>query len=1784
MRSPLLRICLRRCLPVAGALCLAPSFSPAQVMWSGSVSSDWLTPANWQGGALPGSTDEVWIGTGGNATLGSSSTTIDGIQVYHSSSFTVDNATFTATGDAFAGVSGSGGALALQNGAQVTFGTLTVGADTGASGSLLATGTGTQLAITGSAGHFVFDIGSSGTGNVTISHGASVNVVAGDAVLGYASGAQGSMVLTDAGSSFTTHGSFSVGYGGQGNLTVQNGATGSSGNLTFNYFQAGSGTMLVTGAGSAWTANGYALIQTGGLTVTDGATFNATGGTQTFSGASLTIGTGALAGSINGDISNSGTLTFNHTDTATVTGGIFSNGTVTKTGPGLAIVTGGFSNQGGLVAINAGTLQVGNGGAVASAGFSGNFTVASGASLALNTSDDIIYSDVVSGGGSLTKSGTGTLSVANTSTYTGGTTISGGTLQLGYSGTAGMITGNVVDNATLAFNRSDNLTYGSTISGTGNVSQVGAGRVLLSATNTYTGSTAISTGTLAISADGNLGTAPASATPGSLSIGNYGTLEATSNLTLNANRGIAIVNSSGYIQTDTGVTLTTAAVISGNATLVKTGTGTLALTGAGSSVDSISVSGGTLQLSGGATIDASGNGTYVGDLGNNGALTLSGSGTKLNAGFTHIGSNGNGTLSVTSGAALASTYVLIGGFTSGAGGNFTGNVTLDGIGSTWNATAGLTLGYFGAASMNVTNGATLISGNASVGYGSGTGIATMLVSGAGSQWTVTDTDVVLGDGSKGTLTIANGATLTVGPGGTGNITLGTNSSTLNIGNGSTAGIVNVGLITSQDLVSGTVAFNHTDNITLNAAITGGTKVTKNGTGILTLAGNNTYTGATTVNNGTLRFGADNALQSTALALNANSAGASATLDLHGYNGTVSSLTFGGTGSTSTSTTSVTTGTGTLTLGGNVTYNATNNPAGSTISGNLALGGSTRTFNVGDSTTAATDLTVSAAISGSAGITKNGTGTVLLSGLNSYTGATTITAGTLVVGSNSALGTGTLTLNGGTLAGDGTAHTFSNALSFSAASTIAGNSDLTFTGGLTNNAGNATITIATGGTTTFGAVALANSATNRTLTVSTLGATVINGVISDGSTSKGSNLTKNGISTLTLSGANTYRGTTTISEGTLSAANIVVTGGTSNLGNATSAVVLGGTSTAGTLSYTGATATYTRGFTVSAGGGELDVTSNATTLTVSGGISAGGTFTVGGAGATTISSVISSSGGVVKTGSGTLTVTGNSTYTGTTTISSGTLSANKIVVSGGNSSLGNATSAVGLGNSTSTGTLSYTGATATYTRGFTVSAGGGELDVTSNSTTLTVGTSNITGAGTFTIGGAGNVTVSSTVAVTGGLAKKGSGTLTLGATNNLTGGTTLSAGTLTVNSGAALSASSSPLTVSGGTLNFNNTAQTVSALNGTGGTINLGSGHTLTISDSGADSFTGTLSGSGALAKSGSGTLTLGASNNYTGGTTLSAGTLAVSANASLGTGTVTFGGGTLKATSGFTSTHAATLNTGGGTFEVPGGQTLTWSGGIGGASGNSLTKTGSGTLALTGTNSYAGPTSINAGELKLNGTASSSAFSINSGGTLSGNGTVSTLTIGSGGTLSPGNSPGQMNAGNTTWNGGSTFRFELNNVTGTAGTSWDLLAVSGTLALAASTSNRITLDVATLDFSNAAGMPANYTSGNNYTFAFATATSGITGFVPGEFAIDTTGVDSRISGVWSVVLDASGKALDLIFTSGLAPVPEPEVGGLLAGTAMLSYVAFRRRRQARAKLRRSCSAARGPGRAGSRPR
>jgi autotransporter-associated beta strand protein len=128
--------------------------------------------------------------------------------------------------------------------------------------------------------------------------------------------------------------------------------------------------------------------------------------------------------------------------------------------------------------------------------FSGNVDLNAG-QRTLTAANDVTVSGAITNGG-LTKAGTGTLILLGANTYASGTLVSAGVLQVGSNGTAGAVSGNVTNNAALAFHRTDTHTFGGVVSGTGALTNL-AGTLTLSGTSTYSGPTTVAGGTLLVS-------------------------------------------------------------------------------------------------------------------------------------------------------------------------------------------------------------------------------------------------------------------------------------------------------------------------------------------------------------------------------------------------------------------------------------------------------------------------------------------------------------------------------------------------------------------------------------------------------------------------------------------------------------------------------------------------------------------------------------------------------------------------------------------------------------------------------------------------------------------------------------------------------------------------------------------------------------------------------------------------------------------------------------------------------------------------------------------------------------------------------------------------------------------------------------------------------------------------------------------------------------------------------------------------------------------------------------
>ncbi len=311
------------------------------------------------------------------------------------------------------------------------------------------------------------------------------------------------------------------------------------------------------------------------------------------------------------------------------------------------------------------------------------------------------------------------------------------------------------------------------------------------------------------------------------------------------------------------------------------------------------------------------------------------------------------------------------------------------------------------------------------------------------------------------------------------------------------------------------------------------------------------------------------------------------------------------------------------------------------------------------------------------------------------------------------------------------------------------------------------------------------------------------------------------------------------------------------------------------------------------------------------------------------------------------------------------------------------------------------------------------------------------------------------------------------------------------------------------------------------------------------SLSGELSGPGGLVKTGSGQLNLAHANTYEGGTTLVAGTLSLWDPSALGTGGVTVHGGMLNllavdVTVPWLSGNGGTITTvsanpGTSTLTVDTPYTTTYRGSISDGSSRSiaLRKDGTGTLRLTGINSYSGPTDVDEGLMVVNGSLdSASLVTVHDGGTLAGSGKVGSVVVDAGGHVAPGNSAGVLTLiGDLTLNYGALLDFDLDTPTTS-----DQIVATGTLSLDG-------LDLSDIDFTLYAGFGAG-----SYTLIDAAS-------VLGSLGPEVSGV----LGGFSTLLSVSGDDLILEVTGGGA-VPEPAgISMLLAGLAALGLVIRRRR-------------------------
>lgn len=438
--------------------------------------------------------------------------------------------------------------------------------------------------------------------------------------------------------------------------------------------------------------------------------------------------------------------------------------------------------------------------------------------------------------------------------------------------------------------------------------------------------------------------------------------------------------------------------------------------------------------------------------------------------------------------------------------------------------------------------------------------------------------------------------------------------------------------------------------------------------------------------------------------------------------------------------------------------------------------------------------------------------------------------------------------------------------------------------------------------------------------------------------------------------------------------------------------------------------------------------------------------------------------VTKNGLGTTMLSGTNTFSGGTTINAGVLQ----IASDG--ALGKNTASLTFsGNST----LAVTSST-TSSRPIVISSGViATLNVPSSSTFTSSGA--MTGLGALTLSGGGTFIPSGNMNTYGGATTVIEGLIQPGAMN-------------------ALSPNSSYIFSNNGSAGLScATSQIIGSLvggGGSGGNVALSAGATLTVGQDNTSptaAYAGVISGNGFLKKIGAGTLTLTGPNTFTQGTSINGGTVAINSASSLGTGDVTFAssGCTLQLIAPISNFNLplflnpiglnamTTIDSGLFTSTI-GSLISSNSGGTG-----SLIKSGTGTLVLTGANNYTGSTTVDSGTLKVVSPgqigSGSQPVTVNSGATLSGNGTIvaSTVTINSGGSLTPGASIGTMQImGPLVLDSGSTTNIEL------GGSQTSLVAVTGSATINGGAVLLLTVD----------SSPTPNTS-----FTILTATTGVTG-------------------------------------------------------------------------------------------
>jgi autotransporter-associated beta strand protein len=1204
-------------------------------------------------------------------------------------------------------------------------------------------------------------------------------------------------------------------------------------------------------------------------------------------GASL--GTGQVQLKTGGELRGSGTLTMaNEIDLLSGTNTISTNSTFTVSNLNLqGAVNFGSAGNAGTVVVNSnpdavspsstidvafGTLRNG-GGLNFYTSTAGTTTVNAGATLSINdlsmtvknlkgagavslgtkaatqlTLGSANFTGVISGAGGLKVNTAGTVDLIGTNTYTGGTTMSAGTLELGNGGTTGSVTGSIGDNGALVFYRSNAITYSGVISGTGNVSNSGTGLLTLSGNNSYSGGTFINAGVVIATNANALGSSSSHVT---LAVGTElrgsGTFAlpneidfATNNSALSTNGTLTVsdLHTQGVVTFGSSGNAGTIVVVPGasNAapnTGVRVAFGTLSNGGALNSLTAPALS---ASVETGATLSVNDFNMTVNNLGGGGSITL---GTKTATVLTVNGANFLGSISGAGQVHVTGATVLYGGST------YTGGTTIDN---------GATLDL-GAGSNTATIAGNIVN-NGVLNFGEKTAVTyNGNISGTGGVEQIGPGTVTLGGNStyNGITTIAAGTLVVTNANALGfsSVNMGSHvelrgSGTFALANpivltsGAPATISTTGTLTVES-----VTFNPQSELIIGSAGNAGTVVF----GPLG-ANSGRSDGLILVSYGTLRNGGT--LSSLTATAAATTLRPGTTLSLNDNNLEVLNLL--GPGSVTLGTKSTTSlfvdggdffgvisGAGKVVVSGNPLFSGANTYTGGTTinQGVLEIGGNGSVAgNILDNALLAFDrstaYTFSGVISGVGAVSVDGGAPITLSGSNTYTGGTTIQSGVLAATNASAFGTGPVTLaintelrGAGTFALNNEIHMPTTGATISSTGTLTLNKldmqgQVTF--GSPGNTG--TVVIGSAGPLNHPSIVVAYG-------------TLRNGVQLSFDTENSSSTTVNAGATLSLNDlpltVNTLEGAGSVSLGTKASTVLTLIG--AQFGGVISGA--GQVDFASGSSIITGTQTYTGGTTIESGA-FLQVGGVIVNGTLAGNITNNGRLLFADRTPATYSGVISGPGSVDQAGNGAITLSGANTYTGGTKISEAPLIATNA------SSFGTGVVTLGVG---------------AELRGAGTFALNNEIDLPTSGTgtistngTLTLNNLHLQGSAVFgSAGNAGTIVIGSTLTVSGS------------ATIELAFGTLRDGGIGWL--GYATAHSTATTVDAGATLGVNDLTMTVQNLQGAGA-VTLGTkANTMLTLQSGT--FGGGISGAGQVNVTGQMIFT--GANTYTGGTTIANG-------------------------------------------------------------------------------------------------------------------------------------------------------------------------------------------------------------------------------------------------------------------------------------------------------------------------